>query len=124
MRQIGDAVGLSQQAVKNILDAASPEPARGVNFPHGAESLQPNAADPDQLDIEDAIAAAPGRISARELEDEPDDGLDDGPVDPDHDPVKAYQAERDAEALARQAWGDALRGLEQLATLPSPGEPA
>lgn len=67
---------------------------------------------------------APGQAPARELGDEPGDRLDDGPVDPDHNPVKAYQAERDAEALARQAWGDALRGLEQLATLPSPGEPA
>jgi hypothetical protein len=49
LSQIGDAVGLSQPGVKKILDAASSEPAQGVNFAHGAQSLRADAgaAEPD-----------------------------------------------------------------------------
>jgi hypothetical protein len=109
LSQIGDAIGLSKPAVKKILDAASAEPAQGVNFAHGAESLRADAGgsvEPEQLDIEAAIAAQSG---PGEPPDPGDELEDSSPLDPDHDPVAAYEAERAAEAAARQMWGDAWK---------------
>ena len=84
--------------------------------------------EPEQLDLEDAIAASPAEqapsVSARKptaVDDlAPEDELDDDePLDPDHDPDAATERERAAEAASRQTWGNALLadGLEIHAQL-------
>jgi hypothetical protein len=65
--------------------------------------------DPDQLDIEDAIAAS---------SDEPAPAS--SPVE--DDPIKRYNEEQKRTAPQRQLWGDALRALEEIARQPSPEE--
>jgi ParB-like chromosome segregation protein Spo0J len=137
--QIGGELGIDRTTVSRTLQKLGFDTDRRGQRAnaHGAQThvaLSPapddDTAEPEQLDIEDAIAASPAEpapalpslkpavVDDLDSEDEPDDES----LDPDHDPVAAYEAERALEAPARRMWGDSLRALEEFAKLPSPDQ--
>jgi hypothetical protein len=87
-----ERVNLSESGVRKVLGKGTPS-----YFGSMSESASAAPAEPEQIDLEDAIG---GATSAP-------------------DPVAAYEEERKAEARQREMWGEVLSVLQSFARLPA-----